>query len=119
MALAASLLLGLAASACTPRVSPDLRWIGKLTPKDNPTACPPTTAVIILHDGHVTFTPDEGTWVLTGTATAAGAMEATRSRQTSGAKLYETSLEARWTESKVTGTYTTPRCTYAVALPKG
>ncbi len=72
-----------------------------------------------MREGAVTFAPDEGTWLLTGTSTPDGHLQAEHSRRTSEAKrLYETKLEARWTEDAVNGTYTTPRCSYQVALQR-
>ena len=110
----------LAVAACSERQTPDRRWIGTLTAKSNPAACPTSRGVALLADGHVIFTPDEGTWILTGTATGDGRMQAARSRPGggSGAKGYETHLDAAWTDAAVTGTYTTPRCGYAVALTR-
>ncbi len=48
-------------------------------------------------------------------------MEASRSRRAAGSasKSYDTTLQARWTQTEVTGTYTTPRCTYSMTLPRG
>ena len=110
-------LLGLAACGSS---SPDLRWIGPLTATANPALCPPTKGVVLLREGRVTFTPDQGTWVLTGIANPDGTMQADRDRLTSSRRngVYETHLDAKWTEAQVNGTYTTPRCTYTVALTR-
>jgi len=71
-----------------------------------------------MRANQVTFAPDEGTWLLTGTATP-GTLKATHSRPGADKKPYETTLDARWTEAEINGTYTTPRCTYKVTLTRG
>ena len=66
----------------------------------------------------MTFAPNEGTWLLTGKATPDGALEAEYTRENSDKTAYDTRLIARWTPDAVTGTYTTPRCTFHVALQR-
>jgi len=94
-----------------------MRFIGDLTPTANATDCPTTRGVLVMRKGTVTFAPDEGTWVLDGVA-GPETLSASRSRVTSDHKTYKTDLQARWSESAVQGTYTTPRCTYRVALAR-
>ena len=108
-------------TACAPRETPDLRWVGPVTPVANAATCPPSRGVLLLRNGAVTFTPNEGTWVLTGQATPDGNMQADRTRSSGSgqnAKTFETRLDAKWSESEVNGTYTTPRCSYRVALQR-
>lgn len=111
------LLLSLPLAACSIHTRPQLRWIGEVTPTQPSNLCAPGRGVLVMREGKVSFAPDEGTWVLTGTATP-GSLEASRSRVTPEHKSYDTKLEARWTEAEVNGTYTTPRCTYRVALSR-
>lgn len=111
-----ALLPLLALAACTPPQTPPGRFLGQLTPTRPGPFCAPSRGSLLLRDGQVTFTPDEGVWVLSGTALSNGTLEA--DRETVGKQAYATHLEARWTELEVTGTYTTPRCTYAVALQR-
>ena len=114
------ILLALALGACAAPSTPHGRWIGAVTPAAPSALCKPSRGVALLRDGEVTFTPDEGTWILLGTATKDGAIEASRDQPGSGRNRqpWATSLDARWTEAAVTGTYTTPRCTYSVALTR-
>ena len=107
----------LAACGVDVRSRPQLRWIGQLTPTSDPAQCPPSRGVLLLREHEVSFAPDEGTWILTGTA-GPGSLEASRSRLTPEHKQYATELKASWTETEVQGTYTTPRCSYRVALTR-
>ncbi len=86
-----------------------------MTPTSGEPQCTASRGVLTVRDGNVTFAPDEGTWVLTGKA-GPSTLEASKSRNTSDKKLYETKLEAHWTPTNVAGTYTTPRCTFHVEL---
>ena len=103
--------------ACEARFRSELRWVGQLTPLANAAECPASRGVLLLREGQVTFAPDEGTWVLTGAAKP-GTLEASEARLTPDHKNYETKLEARWSETEVSGTYRTPRCSYKVSLTR-
>lgn len=92
------------------------RWIGLLTAAPPNPDCPATTGVAQIKDGHLVFTPDEGTWVLTGIATQDGTVAAERVRPGANKQPYVTSLSGTWTPTTLTGTYTTPRCTFTVQL---
>lgn len=94
----------------------EYRWIGPLT-ASNPAQCPPTKGVLTMREGGVTFTPDEGTWVLSGTA-GPDTLSASHSNPAPDHKLYKTELKAHWTRQSVRGTYTTPFCTYRVELAR-
>jgi hypothetical protein len=94
-----------------------LRWIGPVTPTSNPAQCPATKGVLLMRQNKVTFAPSEGIWILEGTAKG-DTIEAFAGRVGVDRKDYDTSLQAHWTEANVTGTYTTPRCTYNVALTR-
>ena len=100
-------------AACSFRA--DHRWAGALLPTQAAPQCRPTKAVLLIRDGNVTFTPDEGTWVLNGVA-GPKTLAATRSRPTADHKVYKTDLQAEWSSAAVQGTYTTPECTYRVDL---
>lgn len=95
-----------------------LRFTGDVTPTGNGTSCPKTEGTLVLLDRDVEFAPDNGTWVLSGTATPDGALQAEKTRESSGSSAYETLLIARWNEHTVTGTYTTPRCSFRVTLQR-
>lgn len=105
-------------AGCGIRTRAELRWIGDVTPMADAASCPTTRGVLVMRENRVTFTPDEGTWVLTGTAGPDGTIEAAHSRRTSNRTTYETTLKARWTETELVGTYTTPRCKYKVSLQR-
>ena len=106
-----ALLSLLSLAACGVHYRPEHRWIGQLTAPN----CPTTKAVALLREGMVTFAPDEGTWVLSGTA-GPKTLTATRARPTADHKIYKTELRAEWTDTTLRGTYTTPDCTYQVDL---
>lgn len=95
-----------------------LRFAGNVTPTSTQPNCIKAEGTLLLLDGDVEFAPDNGTWVLTGTATPDGALQAEKTREGSGSSAYETLLIARWNEQAVTGTYTTPRCSFRVALQR-
>ncbi len=89
------------------------RYAGTLTSAD--VACPSTKATLTANDADAVFSPSEGTWTLSGRVQD-GSLTATRSRPGVEHRTYATTLDARVTETAVTGTYRTPTCNYAVAL---
>ena len=112
-ALAPVLLL----AACAAPATPTLRFIGTLTPAVPSDACRASGASLVLRDGVALFTPDEGTWSLTGTATAGGDVTAERTASGADKKPYATRLNARWTPEAATGEDLTPRCTFKLSAP--
>ena len=92
------------------------RWIGPVTPTTPGKTCTPSTGVAQVTDGKVTFAPDQGTWVLLGTLSADGTILAEHTRPGADKQPYSTTLDAKWTPGLITGTYTTPRCTFTVSL---
>jgi len=94
------------------------RWTGPLTPTTPGPNCTPTRGMLQVTNGAVLFAPDEGTWLLNGTATPDGRIHADRSQPGTNAQAYETYLDGKWSADAVTGTYTTPRCTYTVQLSR-
>lgn len=113
-----SLVLLLAAAACAAPTTPNARYIGAATPATPSDLCKPSHASIRLHDGQALFVPDETTWTLTGTADPNGAVQAERDGRGANKQPYPTRFAGTWTTHAVTGTYTTPRCTYAVQLAR-
>ena len=111
-------MVALVPACAAPTGKPTGRWVGSLTPTTPGPACSPTRGVLTVRDGNLTFIPDEGTWVLSGTAAADGAVVAERSRLGANKQPYVTRLSGNWTETTVTGTYTTPVCTAAVNLDR-
>jgi hypothetical protein len=108
----------LALSACASSTGPSGRWIGQVIPKIAGPVCVQTRGVLQIRDNLVSFEPNEGTWTLQGEAKPDGTLYADKSQIGTDKKPYETTLEARWTPTTVTGTYTTPRCTFAVNLSR-
>jgi hypothetical protein len=70
-----------------------------------------------MRENKVTFAPTEGVWILEGTAKG-DTLEAFAGRVGPDRKDYDTLLQARWTETEVNGTYTTPTCTYKLTLTR-
>ena len=110
MRLAPLLLL----AACAAPATPTLRYTGTLTPKAPSALCRPSRAVLLLQDGAVQFTPDEGTWRLEGHTGPNNTLTADRDAIGADKKPYATHLAATWTPEHLAGTYTTPRCTYTL-----
>jgi hypothetical protein len=117
MTRSALLLALILISACDVRSRPQQRWVGPVTPTSAAAGCAATRGVLLLRENDVVFAPDEGTWLLYGTAKP-GTLTAAASRIGADKKPYDTTLEASWTEAEVSGTYKTPRCTYKVALTR-
>ena len=103
-------------AACTPTSGVSGRWIGPLTATPPSPACPNTRGVAQINANALIFAPDEGTWTLTGTVAPTGAVAATRTRLGADKKPYTTTLAGTLAPEALTGTYTTPICTYAVQL---
>jgi hypothetical protein len=94
---------------------PTLHWAGQVIPTADPAHCPASRGTLNLREGVAVFAPDDGTWLLTGKADA-DTLTASASRLNADHTLYKTDLQAHWTEQAVTGTYTTPFCSYRVEL---
>ncbi len=105
-------------TACATPTTPDGRYVGAATPSAPSELCKTSRAVLRLHDGQALFIPDEATWSLQGTVSPAGTLQAERTGQGADKKPYPTRFAGTWTPQSVTGTYTTPRCTYAVRLAR-
>ncbi len=80
--------------------------------------CKSSRSVLQLHDGLALFIPEEATWSLQGTVSPAGTLQAERIGQGANKKPYPTRFTGTWTTQSVSGTYTTPRCTYTVQLAR-
>ena len=91
-------------------------WIGEVTPRAPGPACVKTRGIATIKDDRATFIPNEGTWILLGTAHADGRVDAERIQDGANRQPFETRLEGRWTSTTLTGTYTTPRCVFDVTL---
>ena len=105
----------LALSSCAPSHVAG-RWIGPVTPAKPSETCKPTRGMAQIERDQVIFAPDEGTWILHGTVDAGGDITAERLTTGANRQPYETRLVAKRTPDLVTGTYTTPRCTFSVSL---
>lgn len=108
----------LLAACAAPSTTPNARYTGVITPDAPSALCKPGRAVLDLRNGQALFTPDEGTWSLPGTVSPSGTVQAERIGRGADKKPYPTRLTAAWTTQAVTGTYTTPRCAYAVSLSR-
>ena len=104
-----ALLLG----GCGIHHRPKTQFSGPLTSTDS--ACPASNGTLIIQNDEIVFSPADATWILRGKAVN-GKIDATRERPSFDHKLYKTTVALELSEDRATGTYTTPTCTYAVAL---
>lgn len=111
-------LLLLLPAACAAPTTPNGRYVGTATPAAPSEACRASHASLRLHDGQALFVPEETTWTLTGTVQPGGTVQAERTALGADKKPYATRFAGTWTLGAVTGTYTTPRCTFAVRLAR-
>ena len=98
-------------TACS-QTTPNLRYTGTLTPAKPSPSCQPSRATLTLRDGQVVFTPNEGIWILTGTAQPGGTLTAQHAAIGADKKPFSTTLTATWSPTTAEGTYLTPRCTF-------
>lgn len=105
-------------AACAAPATPDGRYAGAATPAAPSDLCKPGHASLRLHDGQALFVPDETTWSLPGVAKPDGSVEAERTGSGADKKPWPTRFAGAWTLGTVTGTYTTPRCTFTVQLAR-
>lgn len=103
--------------ACAGPPAADGRWFGTMTPSPAKPGCDPARASLSVTRGAALFAPDEGTWTLQGTA-AGGAINAERTGTGANKQPYPTRFSARLGEGGIAGTYTTPRCSFAVKLAR-
>ncbi len=115
--LAVGLVLALLAGCAGPAGRTGA-WIGDVTPRAPGPACSKTRGLAEISGDRLTFTPNEGTWLLVGTAEPGGRATAERIQPGANKLPYETRLEGRWTPELITATYTTPRCVFDVALKR-
>ena len=115
LALASSLCLCMAATGCGVQDRPKAQFSGPLTSASP--SCPKSRGTLVIQRDEVVFTPTEGTWTLRGHAVGAS-VEATQTRPSFDHKTFATRLTATVTNTRATGTYTTPDCTYAVDLTR-
>jgi hypothetical protein len=80
------------------------------------TCDPSATAILTLRHHAVAFAPNTGTLVLRGTADQSGHINAELTLPGIDHKPYPLSLDATIQGDTIRGTYSTPRCRYAVAL---
>jgi len=112
------LALLLLLAACAAPTTPTGRYAGTATPAAASALCKPAHASLQMHDGQALFVPDETTWSLPGTANPDGTVSAERTGSGADKKPWPTRFAGAWTLGQVTGTYTTPRCTFAVQLAR-
>lgn len=116
-ALTASAISVTFLAACTsPAVGPAHRYIGSATPSTPSPLCPASKVEAQIRDGQIILAPNEGTWVLDGLVSSDGTVAADKTIQGINKQAWITSFQGRWTPTSVIGTYTTPRCTFAIAL---
>ena len=109
------LLLALA-SCAAPSPTADGRWFGTANPVPAKPGCNASRASLVLRRAVVLFTPEEGTWTLEGKAAPDGSLTAERGGMGVNKQPFTTTFKGSLTTSGIAGTYTTPRCAFAVAL---
>jgi hypothetical protein len=105
------LLLPLLSACAAPRT--DI-FAGPLTPQSG-TCDPPAQATLTLRDNTLVFAPNSGTLILNG-AIAGAIVQAAATLPGADRKPYPVSFQATRQGNLISGTYTTPRCRYHVAL---
>src|SRR5271163_2128113 len=110
-----ALCLCIAALAAGCAAGPPDHFAGLLQPQAG-TCDPPGRAELILNESHVLFTPREGIIALDGTLAADGTIRASTVSNGMDHTPYRQTFNGQLTGDKVTGSYTTPRCRYAVTL---
>lgn len=108
-------LLLLAACSSTTTAA-DGRWFGTATPDPARPGCAASRPSLIVIRGAALFTPDEGTVTLQGKIGPDGSLTAERTGIGANKQPYISQFTAKPSESGWTGTYTTPRCAFAVVL---
>lgn len=103
-------------TACGVSAASDGRWLGTMTPDPATPGCETGRASLVATHGTVLFTPNEGTLMLQGAAAPDGLVTAVRTTTGADKKPYALRLAARLDGDRITGTYATPRCSYAVTL---
>jgi hypothetical protein len=107
----------IAITACTnSKSAPARRYIGTATPSTPGPLCSASRAEAQIRDGKIILAPDEGTWILYGLVSEDGTVSADKTQQAASKQPWETTFDGHWTSAAVTGTYTTPRCSFAIVL---
>lgn len=109
--LSCIVVAALTGCAAVPRVT----YTGTLTPLSG-TCDPASPATLIQTDATVQFTPQNGVLYLDGTISPDGAVHASAETPGMDRKPYRLVLTAQRQADRIAGTYTTPRCRYAVTL---
>jgi hypothetical protein len=107
--------LSFAALAAACAAGPPDHFAGLLQPQAG-TCDPPSRAELNLNNSRVLFTPREGIISLEGALAADGTIRATAVSNGMDRTPYGQTFIGSLTGEKVTGSYTTPRCRYAVTL---
>ncbi len=110
------MLLAAMVSCTAPAPDADGRWFGTLVPAPAKPGCAASRASLVLRRAVVLFTPDEGTWTLEGRAAPDGSLTAERRSTGANKQPFATTFNGHVTAAGISGAYTTPRCTFSVAL---
>lgn len=113
---AALLLPALLTAGCALETQ-DVTYTGTSTPVAG-TCAPPSRATLTIRHDAVLFAPSSGVLTLAGHASPAGAITAQATRPDMDHRPYALSLSATLVGERITGSYRTPACTYAVSLSR-
>lgn len=94
----------------------DERWTGTVAPQDQAACGPPTTGTLTRRNNAVTFTPNDGTVVISGAVDASGHVAGTLALTGADHHPFPLSLAGTLSHDSFQGSYTTPRCTSLVTL---
>lgn len=110
--------LALLVAACASLNTPNGSYTGPINPTSLSNSCKPGQAILTIQNGHILFVPNDATWTLEGAADPDGTLQAERTGRSANKQPYSTRFTGTWAKESVSGTYATPKCTYAVDLAR-
>ncbi len=110
--------LALLSTACVSLSTPNGNYSGSINPTGISNSCEAVRAFLNIQNGRILFVPNDATWTLEGTAALDGKLQAERTGRSANKQPYSTRFTGTWAKESVSGTYTTPKCTYAVDLAR-
>lgn len=99
--------------------APGGRWVGPVTPAGGAACGPATRGVLVARGGDAVFTPSEGVLILRGPVGKDGSVQASASVENADHRSVVTRFDGRIGDGGVSGTMTSPACSYSVALKPG
>ena len=94
----------------------DLRWVGTITPQDEAACGAPTQGTLTRRANGVTFTPNDGVLVISGTIDPSGHVHGALTLSGADHHPFPLVLDGTLAQDGFQGIYTTPRCQSQVRL---